>query len=200
MRKKTVAANWKMNMTRSEAKSLLGELVPMIKDTDTDIIICAPFLTIQTVLDCVEGTDIHVGAENMYFEDKGAYTGEISPVMLKEAGVTHVILGHSERRKYFGETNEIVNKKIIKALEYGLVPMACCGESLEIRGDGLAKQSSHRQIMEYRRKMSAAVSFLMNQSGRSERGLEQRRSRQRKAAWKSEEVLRAFMAVMWQRM
>ena len=148
MRKKTVAANWKMNMTRSEAKSLLGELVPMIKDTDTDIIICAPFLTIQTVLDCVEGTDIHVGAENMYFEDKGAYTGEISPVMLKEAGVTHVILGHSERRKYFGETNEIVNKKIIKALEYGLVPMACCGESLEIRGDGLAKQYIHRQIME----------------------------------------------------
>ena len=148
MRKKTVAANWKMNMTRSEAKSLLGELVPMLKDTDTDIIICAPYLTIQTVLDCVEGTDIHVGAENMYFEDKGAYTGEISPVMLKEAGVTHVILGHSERRKYFGETNEIVNKKIIKALEYGLVPMACCGESLEIRGDGLAKQYIHRQIIE----------------------------------------------------
>ena len=148
MRTKTVAANWKMNMTPKEARDLLSRLLPEMKDAYVDIIICAPFVSLQTALDCVEGTGIKIGAENMYFEDKGAYTGEISPVMLKEIGVTHVILGHSERRKYFGETNEIVNKKILKALEHGLVPMACCGESLEIRGDGLAKHYIHRQMME----------------------------------------------------
>ncbi len=148
MRNRTVAANWKMNMPPKETKEFLDKLLPEIRETDLNLIICAPFVSIQTVVDCLKGTKIHVGAQNMYFEDRGAYTGEISPVMLKEIGVSHVILGHSERRKYFGETNEIVNKKIIKALEHGLVPMACCGESLKIRGDGLAKQYIHRQIME----------------------------------------------------
>ena len=148
MRKKTVAANWKMNMTPKEAKSFLDQLIPQVKDSNVDIIICAPFVTIQTVLDSVSGSRIKVGAEDMFYEDKGAYTGEISPIMLKEIGVTHVIIGHSERRKYFGETNGIANKKILKALEYDMVPMACCGESLEIRGDGLAKQYIHRQVME----------------------------------------------------
>ncbi len=148
MRKRTVAANWKMNMTPREAKDFLDKLLPEIRDTDVEIILCAPYVTIATVVECVKGTKIHVGAEDMYFKDRGAYTGEISAEMLKEIGVTHVILGHSERRKYFGETNEIINKKILKALEYGLVPMACCGESLEIRGDGLAKQYIHRQVME----------------------------------------------------
>ncbi|MDY5578230.1 MAG: triose-phosphate isomerase [Lachnospiraceae bacterium] len=148
MRKKTVAANWKMNMTPKEAKSFLDQLIPQVKDSNVDIIICAPFVTIQTVLDSVSGSRIKVGAEDMFYEDKGAYTGEISPIMLKEIGITHVIIGHSERRKYFGETNGIANKKILKALEYDMVPMACCGESLEIRGDGLAKQYIHRQVME----------------------------------------------------
>lgn len=148
MRNKTVAANWKMNMTPKETKAFLAELVPVIKDIDVEVIICAPFVSIATALECVEGTKIKIGAENVYYENKGAFTGEISPVMLKEIGATHVIVGHSERRKYFGETNEIVNKKIIKSLEFGLVPMACCGESLEIRGDGLAKQYIHRQVME----------------------------------------------------
>ncbi len=148
MRKKTVAANWKMNMGVKSAQSLLRELIPLVKDSFVEIIICAPYLTIPTVVELTKGTGIKTGAENMYFHDKGAYTGEISPGMLKEAGVSHVILGHSERRKYFDETNEIINKKILKALEYDLVPMACCGESLEIRGDGLAKQYIHRQVME----------------------------------------------------
>lgn len=148
MRKRTVAANWKMNVTPKEAKELLKELLPLIQDTKIETILCVPFVTIQTVLELVAGTNIKVGAENMYYEDRGAYTGEISPLMLKEMGVSHVILGHSERRKYFGETNEIINKKILKALEHGMVPMACCGESLEIRGDGLAKQYIHRQVME----------------------------------------------------
>jgi triosephosphate isomerase len=148
MRRRTVAANWKMNMTPKQAQEFLKVLVPEISDSGVDIIICAPYVTIATVVELTKGTGIKIGAEDMFYEDKGAYTGEISPGMLKEIGVSHVILGHSERRKYFGETNEIINKKILKALEYDLVPMACCGESLEIRGDGLAKQYIHRQVME----------------------------------------------------
>ena len=132
-RKKIIAGNWKMNMTPSEAVKLVETLKPLVVNDEVDVVFCVPAIDIIPVVEAAKGTNIQVGAENMYFEEKGAYTGEISPAMLVDAGVKYVVLGHSERREYFGETNEDVNKKILKAFEHGITPIMCCGETLTQR-------------------------------------------------------------------
>lgn len=126
-----------MNKTPSEAEDLIKELIPLVKNDDVDVVFCVPAIDIPVAVKLTKGTNIMIGAENMYYEEKGAYTGEISPVMLKDAGVEYVILGHSERRQYFGETDEMVNKKALVAFEYGLKPIICVGETLEQRGLGI---------------------------------------------------------------
>ena len=130
-RRKIVAGNWKMNKTPSEAVALVNELKPLVTNDEVDVVFCVPAIDIIPVAEAVKGTNIQVGAENMYFEESGAYTGEISPAMLVDAGVKYVVLGHSERREYFGETNADVNKKILKAFEHGITPIMCCGETMD---------------------------------------------------------------------
>ncbi|MEE0207769.1 MAG: triose-phosphate isomerase, partial [Enterocloster sp.] len=116
-RKKIIAGNWKMNMTPSEAVALVNELKPLVVNDEVDVVFCVPAIDIIPAMEAAKGTNIQIGAENMYFEEKGAYTGEISPNMLNDAGVKYVIIGHSERREYFAETDETVNKKVLKAFE-----------------------------------------------------------------------------------
>ncbi len=145
-RKRIVAGNWKMNKTPSEAVELVEELKPLVCNDAVDVVFCVPAIDIMPVAKAVEGTDIKVGAENMYFEDKGAYTGETAPAMLVDAGVDYVILGHSERREYFCETNEDINKKVLKAFEYDLTPIMCVGESLEQREQGITMDFIRQQV------------------------------------------------------
>ena len=145
-RKKIIAGNWKMNMTPSEAVALVETLKPLVKTEEADVVFCVPAIDIIPVVKACEGTNIEVGAENMYFEEKGAYTGEISPNMLTDAGVKYVIIGHSERREYFAETDETVNKKVLKAFEHGLTPIICCGETLTQREQGITLDWIRQQI------------------------------------------------------
>ena len=128
-RKKIIAGNWKMNMTPSEAVKLVETLKPLVQNDEVDVVFGVPAIDIVPVVEACKGTNIAVAAENMYFEEKGAYTGEIAPAMLVDAGVKYVILGHSERREYFGETNEDVNKKVLKAFEHG-IHQSCAVENL----------------------------------------------------------------------
>ena len=136
-RKKIIAGNWKMNMTPSEAVALINTLKPLVQNDEVDVLLCVPAIDIIPAMEAAKGTNIQIGAENMYFEEKGAYTGEISPNMLVDAGVKYVIIGHSERREYFAETNETVNKKVLKAFEHDLTPIICCGETLSQRKQGI---------------------------------------------------------------
>ena len=145
-RRKIIAGNWKMNMTPKQAVALIETLKPLVVTDESDVVFCVPAIDIIPALDAVKGTNIAIGAENMYFEEKGAYTGEIAPNMLTEVGVQYVILGHSERREYFAETNETVNKKVLKAFEHGLTPIICCGESLEQREQGITIDWIRQQI------------------------------------------------------
>lgn len=132
-RRTLVAGNWKMNKTPSEAVKLIEELKPLVKNDSVDVLLCVPAIDVVPVVNAAKGSNIKVGTENMYFEESGAYTGEISPEMITDAGAQYVIIGHSERRGYFGETDEMVNKKVLKALEHDIVPVLCCGESLSQR-------------------------------------------------------------------
>ena len=145
-RKKIIAGNWKMNMTPSQAVALVAELKDLVVNDAVDVVYCVPAIDIVPVVEAVKGTNVEVGAENMYFEDKGAYTGEISAEMLVDAGVKYVIIGHSERREYFAETDEIVNKKVLKALEHGITPLMCCGESLTQREQGVTQEWVRQQV------------------------------------------------------
>ncbi len=145
-RKKIVAGNWKMNMTPSEAVKLVETLKPLVKSDDVDVVYCVPAIDIVPVVAACKGTNVEVGAENMYFEEKGAYTGEISAAMLKDAGVKYVIIGHSERRDYFKEDDALLNKKVKKAIEAGLTPILCCGETLEQREMGITLDWINLQI------------------------------------------------------
>ena len=145
-RRKIIAGNWKMNMTPDEAVKLIEELKPLVKGADADVVFCVPAIDIIPALEAVKGTEIKIGAENMYFEDKGAFTGEISAPMLKSVGVEYVIIGHSERREYFAETDETVNKKVHKAFEHGITPIICCGESLKQREQGITIDFIRQQI------------------------------------------------------
>ena len=145
-RKKIIAGNWKMNMTPSEAVKLVETLKPLVANDDVDIVFCVPAIDILPVVEAAKGSNIQVGAENMYFEEKGAFTGEISPNMLTDAGVKYVVLGHSERREYFAETSETVNKKMLKAFEHGITPIMCCGETLDQREQGVTMDFIRQQV------------------------------------------------------
>ena len=145
-RRKIVAGNWKMNMTPSQAVALCDELKDLVKSDDVDVVYCVPAIDIVPVVEAVKGTQVEVGAENMYFEEKGANTGEISAAMLVDAGVKYVIIGHSERRDYFKEDDALLNKKVKKALEAGLTPILCCGETLEQREMGITLDWIRMQI------------------------------------------------------
>ncbi len=146
MRKKIVAGNWKMNKTPQEAKQLCEILKDKVDTTEVDVVFCVPFVDLYPVLEAVKGSNIAVGAENMHFAENGAYTGEISAAMLKEMGVKYVVLGHSERREYFGETNETVNQKVKTALEHNLLPILCCGETLEQREANITVEWVRMQV------------------------------------------------------
>ena len=135
-----------MNMTPSEAAKLCAELKDLVKNDEADVVYCVPAIDIIPVVEAVKGSNVAVGAENMYFEEKGAYTGEISAAMLKDAGVKYVIIGHSERRDYFKEDDALLNKKVKKAFEAGLTPILCCGESLEQRETGVTMDWIRLQI------------------------------------------------------
>ncbi len=145
-RKKIIAGNWKMNMTPSEAVELVNTLKPLVATEEADVVFCVPAIDIIPAMEAAKGTNIQIGAENMYFEEKGAYTGEISPNMLTDAGVKYVIIGHSERREYFAETDETVNKKVLKAFEHNITPIICCGESLTQREQGITIDWIRQQI------------------------------------------------------
>ena len=138
MRRKVIAGNWKMNMLPDETIKFIEELAPLVKDTKNEVILCVPYTDLFYALLTAQGTNIKIGAQNMHFEEKGAYTGEISPQMLKAINVEYVIIGHSERRQYYNETDETVNKKIKAAFANELKPIVCVGETLEQREAGNA--------------------------------------------------------------
>lgn len=137
MRKPFIAANWKMYKTTKETEEYIKKFLPLVKDVnDRDIILCIPFTSLYVASRFLNNSNVKLGAQNMYIEEKGAYTGEVSPLMLKDVSCSYVILGHSERRKYFFETDEFVNKKMLVALKYSLIPIVCIGETLEERETG----------------------------------------------------------------
>ncbi|MDU4890935.1 MAG: triose-phosphate isomerase [Clostridium sp.] len=140
MRRAIIAGNWKMNNTISETAALIDQLKPMIKDAKCDVVVCPTFLSLPTAVELCKGTNIKVGAQNMHFEDNGAFTGEVSPLMLKELGVDYVIIGHSERRLYFNETDETVNMKLKAAFSHDISPILCVGESLSERELGITEE------------------------------------------------------------
>ncbi len=146
MRRTVVAGNWKMNKTPAQTGEFIKELAPMVKDAASEVIACVPFVCLSAAIDAAKGTNIKIGAQNLHFEDSGAYTGEISADMLVSMGVEYVIIGHSERRQYFAETDVTVNKKLIKALEKGLKPIVCVGESLEEREQGITIDLIRSQV------------------------------------------------------
>ncbi|MGL5329699.1 MAG: triose-phosphate isomerase [Peptostreptococcaceae bacterium] len=133
MRKPIIAGNWKMNKTIAEALAFVNDVKDRVQNENVDTVICAPFLALKDLKEAIKGTNIKIGAQNMHFEENGAFTGEVSASMLKEIGVDYVVIGHSERREYFNETDETVNKKTLKALENEILPIVCCGETLEQR-------------------------------------------------------------------
>ncbi|AST56638.1 triose-phosphate isomerase [Thermoanaerobacterium thermosaccharolyticum] len=138
MRIPIIAGNWKMHMTPSDAVNLVNELKPLVADTDVEVVVIPPFVDLVDVKKALDGSNIRLGAQNMHWEEKGAFTGEVSPLMLKEIGVEYVVIGHSERRQYFAETDETVNRKVKSALSHGLKPIVCVGETLSQREDGKA--------------------------------------------------------------
>lgn len=140
LRQAIIAGNWKMNKTRPEAKALISELAPMVKDMTCGVVICVPYTNLETALEATRGTNIEVGAENCHWAKSGAFTGEISADMLAEMGVAYVVIGHSERRQYFGETDVTVNQRVRAALDAGVKPILCVGELLEQRETGITEE------------------------------------------------------------
>ena len=149
MRKVIIAGNWKMHKKRGEAKKLVSEILEGVtKRENVEMVICPPFTSLEEVGKTLEGSFIHLGAQNMFYEKEGAFTGEISPLMLRAVGCKYVIIGHSERRKYFCENNEMINKKFHAALEENLIPILCVGETLEERESGKEKEVVSKQVIE----------------------------------------------------
>ena len=146
MRKNLIAGNWKMNKLPSETGAFVKEVIEATKGAQCDVVVCTPFVCLPMAVEAAKGSHVKVGAENLHFEDKGAFTGEVSADMLVDLGVEYVIIGHSERRQYFAETDETVNKKTIKALEKGLKPIVCVGESLEERETGVTMEVIGKQV------------------------------------------------------
>lgn len=147
MRKKIIAGNWKMNKTPSEAVQFVNELKGKVADAEADVVVCPTFVCLPAVVEATKGTNIKVGAQNIHWADNGAFTGEISGEMLKEVGVDYAIIGHSERRQYFGETDETVNNRLKAALKYDLIPIVCVGELLEERENGTTNEVLERQTV-----------------------------------------------------
>lgn len=145
MRKYVIAGNWKMNKTPSEAKKLIGEMIPLVKDAKCDVVICAPFVDLASCIEAAKGSNIKIGSENIHWAESGAFTGEISAQMLKEIGVEYAIIGHSERRQYFGETDETVNKRVLAALSNSITPILCVGETLDEREKNITVETVARQ-------------------------------------------------------
>lgn len=148
MRRPIIAGNWKMNNTKAQTYALLNDLIPLVKDAEAEVVICVPYTSIWAAGEAIKGTNIHLGAENVHWAEKGAFTGEISADMLKEQGVEYVIIGHSERRQYFGETDQTVNMRVKAALAHGLKPIICVGETLEEREGGKVEEVLVRQTTE----------------------------------------------------
>lgn len=146
MRKPIIAGNWKMHKTIAEALEFVNEVKDRVNNDNVEAVICAPFTLLKDLKEATKGTNIKIGAQNMHFEEKGAFTGEISPLMLKELDMDYVVIGHSERRQYFNETDETVNKKVLKALEVGIDPILCVGETLEERESGNTKDVCKVQV------------------------------------------------------
>lgn len=146
MRKPIIAGNWKMHKTIAEALEFVNEVKDRVNNDKVEAVICAPFTLLKDLKQATKGTNIKIGAQNMHFEEKGAFTGEISPLMLKELDMDYVVIGHSERRQYFNETDETVNKKVLKALEVGIDPILCVGETLEEREAGNTKDVCKVQV------------------------------------------------------
>ena len=145
VRRAVIAGNWKMNKTRPEAKALIEAIKPLAENAGCEVVVCVPFTNLETAVEATKGTNIHVGAQNVHFEKSGAFTGEISADMLTELGVEYVIIGHSERRQYFGETDETVNKRTKAALAAGLIPIVCVGELLWERECGITEEVLGKQ-------------------------------------------------------
>lgn len=140
VRKAVIAGNWKMNKTPSETKALINEMKPLVKDADCDVVLCVPYIDVFAAMEAADGSNIKIGVENCHWAESGAFTGEVSALMLKDIGVPYVIIGHSERRQYFGETNETVNKRVRAALDAGLIVILCVGEYLEQREQGVTAE------------------------------------------------------------
>ena len=149
VRKAVIAGNWKMNNTPAQTTALINEMKPLVADADCEVVLCVPFVDIAAAVAAAEGSNIKIGAENVHFKDSGAFTGEVSADMLKECGVEYVVIGHSERRQYFGETDQTVNLRTLKALEKGLKPIVCVGETLEQRELGYTET-----LLKYQTKMA----------------------------------------------
>ncbi|WP_026894823.1 triose-phosphate isomerase [Clostridiisalibacter paucivorans] len=147
MRIPLIAGNWKMNKTVTDAIELVNEIKDVANNTDVEVVVCTPFISLVGVSEILKDSNVKLGAQNMHWEESGAYTGEISPTMLKDIGVDYVIIGHSERRQYFNETDETVNKKIKSAFIHGLNPIVCVGETLEQRESGIQREIVKNQIL-----------------------------------------------------
>lgn len=146
MRKPIIAGNWKMNKTIKEAMDFVNDVKDKVQNDKVEAVICAPFTLLKDLKEATKGTNIKIGAQNMHYADNGAFTGEIAPNMLKELDIDYVVIGHSERREYFNETDETVNKKVLKALEVGIDPILCCGETLEEREASKTKEVCKVQV------------------------------------------------------
>lgn len=156
MRKPIIAGNWKMNNTIAATKALITDLLPLVKDAKCDVVICTPYTDLATAVEMTKGSNVKVGAENVHWAEKGAFTGEISADMLLELGVEYVIIGHSERRQYFGETDQAVNMRVKTALAKGLKPIVCVGETLEEREGGKVEEVLVRQTTEALKDVASA--------------------------------------------
>lgn len=156
MRKPIIAGNWKMNNTIAATKALITDLLPLVKDAKCDVVICTPYTDLATAVEMTKGSNVKVGAENVHWAEKGAFTGEISADMLLELGVEYVIIGHSERRQYFGDTDQTVNMRVKTALAKGLKPIVCVGETLEEREGGKVEEVLVRQTTEALKDVASA--------------------------------------------
>lgn len=146
MRKPIIAGNWKMHKTVDEAVSFVEEIKPLVKDAKCEVVVCPTFVCLDAVVKAAKGSNIKVGAQNLHFEEKGAFTGEVAPNMLEAIGVDYVIIGHSERRQYFNETDETVNKKLKAAFDHNIIPILCIGEALNEREADITEEVIGRQI------------------------------------------------------